>query len=192
MNMANGQEDKQEITRLLDRWVAGERAVLPELARILYPQWKRMAQAYFRREQAGHVLQATGLVHEAYMALADLRPRGFESRREFNALVGRLMRQILVDHARRVRSAKRGGDVPHTTADAALDVASLRAEEFLVLDDAIGRLGEMNERKAQVIELRYFGGFSLEEVADTLGVSVATVYREQRMAEAWLGRAMGA
>lgn len=189
--MASGPDNRGDITSLLDRWVAGEREVLPELAHALYPQWRRMAQAYFRRESPGHMLQATGLVHEAYMALAALHPRGFENRRDFNALVSRLMRQILVDHARRVQTAKRGAGVEHVDADLAPDVASAKAEEFLQLDEAIDKLAQLSDRKARVVELRYFGGFSLEEVAETLGVSVASVYREQRLAEAWLGRAMG-
>jgi len=189
--VAKGQEDRGDITSLLDRWVAGEPEVLPELAHALYPQWRRMAQAYFRRENAGHMLQPTGLVHEAYMALAALHPRGFENRRDFNALVARLMRQILVDHARRVQAAKRGGGVEHVDAELVQDAASAKAEEFLQLDDALDKLSQLSDRKARVVELRYFGGFSLEEVAGTLGVSVASVYREQRLAEAWLARAMG-
>jgi RNA polymerase sigma factor (TIGR02999 family) len=101
------------------------------------------------------------------------------------------MRQILVDHARRVQTTKRGGGVEHVDADLAPDAASSKAEEFLQLDEAIDKLAQLSDRKARVVELRYFGGFSLEEVAETLGVSVASVYREQRLAEAWLGRAMG-
>ena len=176
---------------MLDRWVAGEPDVLPELAHALLPQWRRMAQAYFRRENAEHILQATGPVHEAYMALAALHPRGFENRRDCNALVSRLMRQIPVDHARRVQAAKRGGGGEHVDAGLAPEAASEKAEKFLWLDDALDKLSQLSDRKARVVELRYFGGFSPEEVAETLGVSVASVYREQRLAEAWLGRAMG-
>lgn len=179
-----------EITRLLDRWTGGDIEALRQIAKLLYPEWRVMAGGYFRGERTGHTLQPTALINEAYMLLSKLRPRGFDNRREFQGLVAQLMRQILVDHARRVKAAKRGGDA-EVVADAnppASEVMS--AEQFLTLHNALDELAARNERKARVIELRYFGGFSQEEVGEALGISVATVHREQRMAEAWLNRAL--
>lgn len=179
-----------EITSLLDRWTGGDIAALQQVAQLLYPEWRAMAGGYFRGERTGHTLQPTALINEAYMLLSKLRPRGFGSRREFQGLVAQLMRQILVDHARRVRAAKRGGD-----AQAVVDANPpaeevLSAEQFLTIHTALDELAARSARKAQVIELRYFGGLSQEEVGETLGISIATVHREQRMAEAWLNRAL--
>lgn len=179
-----------EITRLLDRWTDGDIEALQQIAQLLYPEWRSMAGGYFRGERTGHTLQPTALINEAYMLLSKLRPRGFDNRREFQGLVAQLMRQILVDHARRVKAAKRGGNA-EVIVDAnppASEVMS--AEQFLTLHTALDELAARSARKAQVIELRYFGGFSQEEVGETLGISLATVHREQRMAEAWLNRAL--
>lgn len=183
-----------EVTGLLNRWSDGDVNALPELARALYPQWRRMAQSYFQHENAGHVLQATALVHEAYVALTRLRPHGFESRFELQALIGKLMRQILVDHARRVRSAKRGDGVVHVPVADALDAADetawARASEFLVIHEALDKLQGLHERMARVVELHFFAGLTQTEVSESLGISPATVNRELRMAKAWLGSAI--
>lgn len=179
-----------EITRLLDQWTGGDAEALQRVAQLLYPEWRVMAGGYFRGERTGHTLQPTALINEAYMLLSKIRPRGFDNRREFQGLVAQLMRQVLVDHARRVKAAKRGGGaqaVPDANP-AAEEVMS--AEQFLTLHAALDDLAARNARKAQVIELRYFGGLSQEEVGEALGISIATVHREQRMAEAWLNRAL--
>lgn len=181
-----------EITRLLDRWTRGDIEALQQIARILYPEWRAMAGGYFKGERTGHTLQPTALINEAYMLLSKIRPRGFDNRREFQGLVSQLMRQILVDHARRVKAAKRGGDAEAVDVNKANPPAEeiMSAEQFLTLHTALDDLATRSARKAQVIELRYFGGLSQEEVGETLGISVATVHREQRMAEAWLNRAL--
>lgn len=179
-----------EITRLLDLWTGGDLKALEQIARILYPEWRIMAGGYFRGERSGHTLQPTALINEAYMLLSKLRPRGFDNRREFQGLVAQLMRQILVDHARRVRAVKRGGGVEAIAGANPPSEEVMSAEQFLTLHTALDELAAKNYRKAQVIELRYFGGLSQEEVGEALGISVATVHREQRMAEAWLNRAL--
>lgn len=189
-------EPKGEVTVMLNRWASGDASVLPLLAHALYPQWRRMAQAHFHREESGHVLQPTALVHEAYLALARLRPQGFESRNELHALVAKLMRQILVDHARRVHAAKRGGGSPHLPVtddlDAADEMAAERASRFLIIHQALGKLEEFHQRMASIIELHFFGGLTQSEIGESLGVSTATVNRELRMAKAWLNTALGA
>lgn len=183
-----------EVTGLLNRWSDGDASALPELARALYPQWRRMAQSYFQHEKAGHMLQATALVHEAYVALTRMRPHGFESRYELQALIGKLMRQILVDHARRVRSAKRGDGIAHVPVADALDAADgqalERANEFLVLHEALDKLQGLHERMARVVELHFFAGLTQTEVSESMGISTATVNRELRMAKAWLNTAI--
>lgn len=182
--------DSGEVTRLLNRWSSGDRKALEEVARLLYPQWRTMASGYFRQERSGHTLQPTALIHEAYLLLQKANPRGFDSRKEFLGFVAQLMRQVLVDHARRVQSLKRGGGQNRVEATDVTAEEILSAEEFLTIHTAIDELAENSERKARVIELRYFGGYSQEEVGDILGISAATVHREQRMAEAWLNRAL--
>lgn len=182
---------------MLNQWADGDPSVLPELARALYPQWRRMAQSYFQHENSGHLLQATALVHEAYLALARLRPQGFESRNELHALVGKLMRQILVDHARRVRAVKRGGQAPHLPISEALDAnddqsTARRASDFLIIDEALNNLQGIHVRMARIIELRFFAGLTQAEIGQSLGISTATVNRELRMAMAWLNSAVAA
>jgi RNA polymerase sigma factor (TIGR02999 family) len=187
-------DSQGEVTVMLNRWAAGDASVLPLLAHALYPHWRRMAQAHFQREDSGHVLQPTALVHEAYLALARLRPQGFESRNELHALVAKLMRQILVDHARRVHAAKRGGGQAHVPVsddlDAADEMAAERASRFLIIHQALAKLEEFHARMASIIELHFFGGLTQSEIGESLGVSTATVNRELRMAKAWLNSAI--
>jgi RNA polymerase sigma-70 factor (ECF subfamily) len=187
-------EPQGEVTGMLNRWASGDASVLPLLADALYPQWRRMAQAHFYREDSGHVLQPTALVHEAYLALARLRPQGFASRNELHALVAKLMRQILVDHARRVHAAKRGGGMAHVPVsdelDAADETAVERASRFLIIHQALGKLEEFHRRMASIIELHFFGGLTQSEIGESLGISTATVNRELRMAKAWLNSAV--
>lgn len=157
---------------------------------IVYFELRNIAGAYLGRERGGHTLQPTALVHEAWLRMVKRERLSFENRKQFFALAAQVMRQILVDHARGVRAEKRGGGAVKTTLGDALDYTADRADEFLALDEAMSRLARLSPRKSQVIELRYFAGLNVEETAELLGVSIATISREQRTAEAWLGHAM--
>lgn len=179
-----------EVTDLLGRWSAGETGVLSELLPLVYADLRRLADRSFRGERDGHTLQPTALVHEAYLRLARSRPPRLESREHFLNTAARLMRQILVDHARRVRAERRGGGAPKVPLEEMGTVAGPAAErssvDLLALDQALDTLAELDERKARVVELRFFGGFGVREVARLLGVSVPTVVADTRFARAWL------
>jgi len=178
------------VTALLERWRGGDRAAMDEASAIIYPELRRIANAYLRRERSSHTLQPTALVHEAFIRLTSAGQLAFESRRHFYALAAQIMRRILVDYARAFSAGKRGGGVAQLSIDG-LGVADPQpAERFLVLHDALDRLASVDARKAQVIELRYFGGLSLEETGAVLGISTSTAQREQRLAEAWLTGAL--
>jgi RNA polymerase sigma factor (TIGR02999 family) len=152
---------------------------------------RRLAQNYLRDERAADTLQPTALVHEAYLRLVGQSLPDWESRSHFFGVAAHLMRQILVDHARRHNSAKRGSGAIMASLDEALNFAPQRSPDILALDDALEALSQLDERQCRIIELRFFGGFSVEETAQAMGISVATVGREQRLAEAWLHREMG-
>jgi len=180
-----------EVTLLLERWGGGDSAALSQATELLYPELHRIAHSYFSRERFDHTLQPTALIHEAYVRLLRIDHLSFENRRQFLGLVARLMRQVLVDHARQVQAQRRGGDAIHiSTEEAAPAGVPDHASRFLELNDVLDQLGRINERRAKILELRYFGGFGVEETGELLGVSAATVSREQRMAEAWLHEAM--
>lgn len=181
-----------DVTVLLERWRQGDAEALNLASAVVYPELRRIADAYLRRERADHTLQPTALVHEAYIRLTSTGRLRFESRKQFYALAATLMRRILVDHARAVKADKRGGDAVKVSIEGLGPADPHPANRFLVLHDALDRLAALNPRKAQVIELRYFGGLSLEETADVLGISTATAHREQRLAEAWLNEALSA
>ena len=178
-----------EVTRLLLAWRAGERAALDRLVPVVYEELRRMAHARMRAESPGrHTLQTTGLVHEAFVRLVDGTRVDWRNRTHFYALCARLMRRILVDRARERHADKRGGGarlVP--LADAAGAVAA-RDADLLALEEALGRLAESDRRKAQVVELRYFGGLTVEETADALGLSPETVKRDWKVARLWLAK----
>jgi RNA polymerase sigma-70 factor, ECF subfamily len=158
------------------------------LVPLVYDEIRRLAQSYLRDERSADTLQPTALVHEAYLRLVGQNLPDWESRSHFFGVAAHLMRQILVDHARRHKSAKRGGGQPKAYLEEALNFAPERSSDFLALDDALAALTRVDERKCRIIELRFFGGFSVEETAQALGISVATAGREQRLAEAWLHR----
>jgi RNA polymerase sigma-70 factor, ECF subfamily len=180
-----------EVTRLLAGWAQGDTAALNSLAPIVYAELRKIADGYLRRERSTHTLQPTALVHEAWMRLVRQDRPSLESRKHFYALAAQIMRRILVDHARSVRSEKRGGDATRVELiPEMLHYDSAHADEFLALDQALTRLSAASPRKAQVIELRYFGGLEVQETAEMLGVSAATVTREQRTAEAWLSHSI--
>jgi RNA polymerase sigma factor (TIGR02999 family) len=179
---------REQVTRLLVDWRAGDSRALDQLTPILYDELRRLARAHLAGERSAATLQPTALVHEAYLRLVAQDLHDFESRAHFFGVAAHLMRQILIDHARKRRSQKRGGGVSKVPVE---DVGEIQAPESMVeLDDAMTALAAFDPRKCKVIELRFFGGFSADETAQALGVSVATVGREQRLAEAWLSREM--
>lgn len=177
-----------EITQLLLRWSRGDRAALDHLMPVVYEELHKLAHNYLRRERAGHTLQPTALVNEAYLRLVKQRDAPpLENRQHFFGVAAYLMRQILVQHARAHTAAKRGRGV-NFNLEEVLTYSDDNAAEMVALDDALLALAKFDERKARVIELRYFGGLSLTETAAALGLSVATVNNETRLARAWLHR----
>jgi RNA polymerase sigma-70 factor, ECF subfamily len=178
------------VTQLLAQWANGDRDALDALIPVVYAELRTIADAYLRRERSGHTLQPTALVHEAWLRLVKQDPVGFEHRKQFYALAAQAMRRILVDHARSAAADKRGGGAAKTPLDEAVVPVADRHVELLVLDQAMEHLSRVSERQAQIIELRYFGGLNLEEIADLLDLSPATISRDQRSAEAWLNHRM--
>src|SRR5262245_33215783 len=178
-----------DITQMLARWAAGDRAALDALMPLVYAELRKIADAYLRRERTGHTLQPTALVNEAWLRLVRQEQVAFEHREQFYALAAQVMRRILVDHARSVNAEKRGGGLK-TTLDEAVGGEASRVVELIALDEALERLAGVSPRQAQVIELRYFGGLNVEEMAGVLGVSPATISRDQKTAEAWLGHVL--
>jgi len=180
--------DTHEITRLLRRWAAGNSQARDELVPLVYEDLRRLAGHYLRLERPGHSLQPTALVHEAYLRLVDQDNPSWQNRSCFFGVAAHLMREILVDHARRRHAGKRAGR--KVTLNEAVGLVPERPEELLALDEALSELMRLDERKCQAVELRYFGGLVTEEIAETLGVSAVTIRRDLRMAEAWLHREM--
>jgi RNA polymerase sigma factor (TIGR02999 family) len=179
-----------DVTVLLERWQQGDVSALDQASAIVYPELRRIAHAYLRRERATHTLQPTALVNEAFIRLTGAGQLQFESRRQFYALAAQLMRRILVDYARSFKAAKRGSGAMPVSLDGVGVADPQPADRFLVLHDALERLAAVDARKARVIELRYFGGLTLEETGEVIGISTATAQREQRLAEAWLSSAL--
>ena len=174
----------REVTALLERWRSGEAGLLPKIVPLVYADLRRLAARSLRGERPDHTLQPTALVHEAYLRLAGSRPPALESRDHFLCMSARLMRQILVDHSRRAGAAKRGGDAARVGLDE-VEVAA-PSVDLVALDLALDELEARDSRKAQVIELRFFGGFDVREVARLLDISVPTVVADTRFARAWL------
>jgi len=179
-----------DVTRLLAEWGRGDRKALDAATRIVYSELHKIAESYLHKERSDHTLQPTALIHEAYVRLIKEEGPGFENRRKFFAFAARLMRQILVDHARAQGAEKRGGKLAKLPLSEATGLVPGRAPEFLALNEALEKLAKVSPRKAQVIELRYFAGLNVEETAQVLETSAATVSRDQRMAEAWLSQVM--
>jgi RNA polymerase sigma factor (TIGR02999 family) len=179
-----------EVTQLLVAWSDGDRAALDELTPLVYEELHRLAHNHMGRERQGHTLQTSALVNEAYVLLIDQRNVRWQNRAQFFSIASRLMRRILVDHARSHRYAKRGGDIRRVSLDEAMVVAQEQAAELVALDDALKTLAAIDPRKCQVVELRFFGGMSVEESAEVLGVSAVTVMRDWSTAKAWLQREM--
>ena len=184
--MQRDQRD-EDVSRLLLAWSGGDSAALDKLTPIVYEELHRIAQRYMRRESPGHSLQTTALVNEAYMRLVDYKRMQWQNRAHFFAISAQLMRRILVDHARR-HNLKRGGGVSHVSVEDAALVAGGRPADLVSLDEAMQALAKFDPRKAQVVELRFFGGLSVEEAAEVLKVSPITVIRDWNTAKAWLYR----
>ena len=178
------------LTLLLKRWSDGDRSALDEITPIVYSELRLLADGYLRRERPGHTLQPTELIHEAYLRLVDQKQK-VQSRRQFYGVAAHLMRVILVDHARAKGRVKRGSGAERVNLEDVTLLAPERGEDLLAIDEALDRLAAFDERKSKAVELRFFGGMSLEEVAETLEVSIPTVVRELRTAETWLYRELG-
>jgi RNA polymerase sigma factor (TIGR02999 family) len=177
---------QQDVTRLLVRLTEGDRGVLDELLPVVYGELRKLASSYLRRERVGHTLQPTALVHEAYMRLVDQTQVQWQNRAHFFGVAAQMMRRILVDHARAHEAEKRGGEFQKLSLDENIDVSGERDVNLVALDDALNLLAEIDPQKMKIVELRFFGGLSVEETAEVLGVSAPTVKRQWRMAKAWL------
>lgn len=178
--------DQPDVTRLLSEWQRGNKAAFDQLVPVVYEELRRVARARLRHERDGHTLETTALVHEAYLRLVDLHRMTVRDRTHFFAMAARLMREILVDHARRRKAGKRGGDMATVRLDDIDPVAAGTTLDLLALDEALAQLNGFEPRLSQVVELRFFGGLSIAETADTLSVSHATVERDWVVAKAWL------
>jgi len=177
---------QHEITQLLAEWRDGNQSALDELYPLVYAELHRLARRYMSRERKGHTLQTTALINEAYVRLVDQKNVQWANRSHFFAISAQIMRRILIDHARRHAYAKRGGGAQQVSLDEVAAVASNCGRELLRLDEALKSLAEMDPRRSQVVELRYFGGLNNEEIAGVLDVSENTVTRDWNMARAWL------
>ena len=182
-----GNVSQDDVTAILRAWSEGDRRALDRLTPIIYDELRRLARRYMRQERPGHSLQTTALVNEAYMRLVDYTRMQWQDRAHFFAVSAQLMRRILVDHARR-HNLKRGGAVPHVSLDDAASVAGEAPTDLVALDDALNALAQLDPRKARVVEMRFFGGLSVEETAVVLSVSPITVMRDWNSAKAWLYR----
>ena len=177
-----------EVTQLLRAWGGGDENALDRLAPLVAAELSRLARAYLRRERTGHSLQPTALINEVYLRLIDWQNATWEDRSHFFGVAARLMRRVLVDHARRTRYRKRGGGVDHVSLDEAAIVVPDRPGELLAIDEALGRLAVFDPRKSEIVELRFFGGLTVDEIGKALKVSPSTVKREWSLARAWLYR----
>jgi RNA polymerase sigma-70 factor (ECF subfamily) len=176
----------KEITQLLVKWSNGHQEVLEELMPLVYDELRRLAAHYLRQERPEHTLQPTALVHEAYLRLVDQTQVRWQNRAHFFGIAANLMRQILVNHALSQRAAKRGGTALRLTLDEAAGFSKERAVDLVALDEALTRLAALGPQQGRIVELRFFGGLSIEEAAEVLRVSPATVNRGWTMAKAWL------
>jgi RNA polymerase sigma factor (TIGR02999 family) len=178
------------IKSLLRSWREGDEVALEELTALVYPELRRLAGAFMRRERSGHTLQTTALVHEVYLRFARAKAVDVEDRSHFLGVAARLMRQVLIEHARRKQCSKRGGEALRVPLEEGLAVTPEGAGEVLALDEALRALEQIDARKAEVVEMRYFGGMTVPEIAEALQVSGRTVERDLRLAHAWLYRRM--
>ena len=188
------QESTSPVTELLARWRSGDQNALDALMPLVYSELRQLAQHYLRRERSDHTLQSTALVHEAYLRLAGQSPPQWQNRAHFFGIAAHLMRQILVEHARGRGAAKRGGGATRITLDESLGMSMAIAQQnevdVIVLDKALHDLTELDAQQGRIVELRFFGGLTIEDTSEVLGISPATVKREWVTARAWLFRAM--
>jgi RNA polymerase sigma factor (TIGR02999 family) len=178
--------EKPEVTELLKESARGDRAALDQLLPLVYNELRGIADRYLRRERAEHTLQATALVHEAYLRLVDQKNVEWQNRAHFFGVAAQMMRRILVDHARAHQTAKRGSGGIKVSLDDVLEISDEQIESMIALDDALKSLEQIDPQKSRIVELRFFGGLSIEETAEALGIGTATVIRQWRMAKAWL------
>src|SRR6185503_874471 len=178
----------EQVTQLLIDWSNGDTAAVDKLMPLVYDELRRLARYYMRRERAGATLQTTALVNEAYLRLVDQKKVQWQNRAHFFAIAAQLMRRILIDRARKRYNSKRGGDVRKVSLDQAAIVSTGRSSDLVALDEALTDLEAIDQRKSKVVELRFFGGLNIEETAEVMSISPATVQREWSMAKAWLYR----
>jgi RNA polymerase sigma factor (TIGR02999 family) len=179
-----------EVTQLLMEWSSGNESALEKLMPLVYEELHRLAHRYMGRERPGHTLQTSGLVNEAYLRLIDQSQVHWQNREQFFGIAAQMMRRILVDYARSRRYAKHGGGARQVSLDEARFLSPERAADVVALDEALNELAAFDQRKSQIVELRFFGGLSIEEAAEVLSVSPGTVMRDWTLAKAWLRRAM--
>jgi RNA polymerase sigma factor (TIGR02999 family) len=177
-----------DVTMLLDSWSKGDQHALDQLTPVVYDELRRLAASYMRRERQDHTLQSTALVNEAYLKLVDQKNVVWQNRAHFFGIAAQMIRRILVDHARAHKAEKRGGGAGVLSLDEAIGVPERRDVEILSLNDALTRLTELDPQQGRIVELRFFTGLSIEETAEVVGVSPATVKREWASARAWLFR----
>ena len=177
-----------EVTELLVRWSEGDPDALEKLLPIVYAELRRIADNYLRREHSARTLQPTALVHEAFLKLVKAQGLEWQNREQFIGVAANLMRQILVDHARKSTAGKRGGNSPNLPLDEALTISAESDESLLVLDEALDKLAEIDPQASRIVELRYFAGLTIQETAEVLKISPMTVKREWARARAWLHR----
>lgn len=178
----------KEVTQLLLAWNGGNEDALNKLIPLVHAELRQAAKRYMRRERAGHTLQTSALVNEVYLRLIEARNVEWRDRAHFFAISAQLMRRVLVDFARRRNQLKRGGEARHISIEEALDVSDERGADVIALDDALNELAKLNQRQSRVVELRFFGGLTEEEIAEVLKISPRTVRNDWRLARAWLYR----
>lgn len=186
----NVSNEKQEISVILKDWSGGNRASADVLLALVYDELRKIASQYLRKERSGHTLQPTALVHEAYIKLIDISDINWQDRAHFFAVSANVMRHILVDHARAKLSEKRGGSAQRIELDDAISFSGKPDVDVLAVDEALKKLAEFDPQQSRIVELRFFGGLTIEETAHVVGISPATVKREWAMAKAWLHRSL--
>ncbi|HLJ28931.1 MAG TPA: sigma-70 family RNA polymerase sigma factor [Candidatus Angelobacter sp.] len=179
-----------EITRLLTELTSGDSRAVDQLMPLVYSEMRKMARRYLRQERYDHTLQPTALVHEAYLKLVDQSGHGWQNRAHFFAIAAQIMRRILIDHARTHRAEKRGGAAAKLSLDVVDVIAKEQYPQLIVLDEVLSRLQDCDPRQGRIVELRFFGGLTEEEISEVIGISVRTVKRDWKVARAWLYREM--
>jgi RNA polymerase sigma-70 factor, ECF subfamily len=187
----SGLVSTHHVTQLLQAWGAGDEKALEQLMPLVYNELHRLAQRYMASEQTGHPLQTTALVHEVYLRLVGIQNLDWQNRSHFYALCARLMRRILIDFARSQNYQKRGGQIAHIELEESATVSTVVGAELLAVDEALNQLASVDTRKSEVVELKFFGGLTVDEIAATLKVSPETVMRDWKLAKAWLLRELG-